>query len=106
MFMSTQAIAALQISSATFYRHTRKLGLQPRKKYRSNARWWLYDDVLRVMDSVYPTPEERAVLFFRMTGEKMEGKARKFKDPFSHPALLQVGYDTRESRSELVSLLG
>jgi len=66
VFTSTQAISALQVSSATFYRHVRKLQMQPRHKYKSNARWWTYDDLLRLLNSVYPTVEERAELFFRM----------------------------------------
>jgi len=66
VFSSTQAISAQQISSATFYRHVRKLQLRPRKKYKSNARWWTYDDLLRLLNSVYPTVEERADLFFRI----------------------------------------
>jgi hypothetical protein len=70
VFSSTQAISALQISSATFYRHVRKLQLRPRKKYKSNARWWTYDDLLLLLNSVYPTVEERAELFFRMREDK------------------------------------
>jgi len=66
VFTSTQGIHALQVSSATFYRHVRKLQMRPRKKYKSNARWWTYDDLLRLLNSVYPTAEERAELFFRM----------------------------------------
>ena len=66
VFTSTQGIHALQVSSATFYRHVRKLQMRPRKKYKSNARWWTYDDLLRLLNSVYPTVEERAELFFRM----------------------------------------
>ena len=66
VFTSTQGISALQVSSATFYRHVRKLGMRPRRKYKSNARWWTYDDLLRLLNSVYPTVEERAELFFRM----------------------------------------
>jgi len=66
IYTSTQGIQALQVSSATFYRHVRKLGMRPRRKYKSNARWWTYDDLLRLLNSVYPTVEERADLFFRM----------------------------------------
>jgi hypothetical protein len=66
VFTSTQGIHALQVSSATFYRHVRKLGIRPRKKYKSNARWWTYDDLLRLLNSVYPTLEERAEMYFRM----------------------------------------
>ena len=66
VYNSTQGIHALQVSSATFYRHIKKLRMRPRKKYRSNARWWTYDDLLRLLNSVYPTVEERAELFFRM----------------------------------------
>ena len=66
VFTSTQAIGALQVSSATFYRHVRELGMRPRRKCKSNARWWNYDDLLRLPNSVYPTVEERADLFFRM----------------------------------------
>ena len=66
IFTSMQGISALQVSSATFYRHVRKLQIRPRKKYRSNARWWTYDDLLRLLNSVYPTVEGRAELFFRM----------------------------------------
>jgi hypothetical protein len=66
VFTSTQGIHALQVSSATFYRHVRKLQLRPRKKCRSNARWWTYDDLLRLLNSVYPTIEERAEMYFRM----------------------------------------
>ena len=66
VFTSTQGIHALQVSSATFYRHVRKLQMRPRKKYKSNARWWTYDDLLRLLNSVYPTVEERADLFFRI----------------------------------------
>ena len=40
--------------------------MRPRKKYKSNARWWTYDDLLRLLNSVYPTVEERAKLFFRI----------------------------------------
>jgi len=29
--------------------------MRPRKKYKSNARWWTYDDLLRLLNSVYPT---------------------------------------------------
>ena len=70
VYTSTQGINALQVSSATFYRHVRKLQMRPRKKYKSNARWWTYDDLLRLLNSVYPTIEERAELFFRMHEEK------------------------------------
>jgi hypothetical protein len=70
VFTSTQGIHALQVSSATFYRHIRKLQLRPRKKYKSNARWWTYDDLLRLLNSVYPTVEERAEMYFRMGGGK------------------------------------
>ena len=66
VYTSTQGIHALKVSSATFYRHVRKLQMRPRKKYRSNARWWTYDDLLRLLNSVYPTVEERAKLFFRI----------------------------------------
>ena len=66
VFTSTQAISALQVSSATFYRHVRKLGMKPRKKYRTNSRYWLYDDLLHLLNSIYPSVEERAELFFRM----------------------------------------
>lgn len=66
VYTSTQGIHALQVSSATFYRHVRKLRMRPRKKYKSNARWWTYDDLLRVLNSVYPTVEERAEMYFRM----------------------------------------
>ena len=66
VYNSTQGIQALQVSSATFYRHVRRLQMRPRKKYKSNARWWTYDDLLRLLNSVYPTVEERAELFFRM----------------------------------------
>ena len=66
VYTSTQGIHALQVSSATFYRHIRKLQMRPRHKYKSNARWWTYDDLLRLLNSVYPTAEERAELFFRM----------------------------------------
>ena len=66
IYTSTQGINALQVSSATFYRHVRKLGMRPRKKYKSNARWWTYDDLLRLLNSVYPTVEERAEMYFRM----------------------------------------
>jgi hypothetical protein len=66
VFTSTQGIQALQVSSATFYRHVRKLGMRPRRKYKSNARWWTYDDLLRLLNSVYPTVEERAEMYFRM----------------------------------------
>ena len=69
MYTSTQAIGALQVSSATFYRHVRELGMCPRKKYKSNARWWTYDDLLRLLNSVYPTVEERAEMYFRMRKE-------------------------------------
>jgi len=68
VYTSTQAINALQISSATFYRHVRKLGMRSRRKYKSNARWWTYDDLLRLLNSVYPTVEERAEMYFRMRG--------------------------------------
>ena len=40
------------------------------KKDKSNARWWTYDDLLRLLNSVYPTVEERAELFFRMREDK------------------------------------
>jgi len=70
IYTSTQAIGALQVSSATFYRHIKKLRMRPRKKYRSNARWWTYDDLLRLLDSVYPGVEERAELYFRMHEEE------------------------------------
>ena len=53
IYTSTQGIQALQVSSATFYRHVRKLGMRPRRKYKSNARWWTYDDLLRLLNSVY-----------------------------------------------------
>jgi hypothetical protein len=66
VYTSTQAIQALQISSATFYRHVRKLRIRPRRKYKSNARWWTYDDLLRLLNSVYPTVEELAEMYFRM----------------------------------------
>ena len=66
VYNSTQGIHALQVSSATFYRHIKKLRMRPRKKYKSNARWWTYDDLLRLLDSVYPGVEERAELYFRM----------------------------------------
>ena len=66
VYSSTQGIHALQVSSASFYRHVRKLEMRPRRKYKSNARWWSYDDLLRLLNSVYPTVEERAELFFRM----------------------------------------
>lgn len=66
VYTSTQGIHALQVSSATVYRHVRMLQMRPRKKYKSNARWWTYDDLLRLLNSVYPTAEERAELFFRM----------------------------------------
>ena len=66
VYTSSQGIHALQVSSATFYRHLKKLQMQPRKKYKSNARWWTYDDLLRLLNSVYPTVQERAELFFRM----------------------------------------
>ena len=70
VYTSTQGIHALQISSATFYRHVRKLGMRPRRKYKSNARWWTYDDLLRLLNSVYPTVEERAEMYFRMHDDK------------------------------------
>ena len=70
VYTSTQGIHALQVSSATFYRHVRKLGMRPRKKYKSNARWWTYDDFLTLLNSVYPTLEERAELYFRMREDK------------------------------------
>jgi len=66
VYTSTQGIHALQVSSATFYRHVRKLGMRPRRKYKSNARWWTYDDLLQLLNSVYPTVEERAEMYFRM----------------------------------------
>ena len=66
VFTSTQGIHALQVSSATFYRHVRKLGMRPRRKYKANARFWTYDDLLRLLNSVYPTVEERAGMYFRM----------------------------------------
>jgi hypothetical protein len=66
IFTSTQGIHALQVSSATFYRHVKKLGMRPRRKYKTNARFWTYDDLLRLLNSVYPSVEERAELFFRM----------------------------------------
>lgn len=66
VYTSTQGIHALQVSSATFYRHVGKLQMRPIKKYKSNARWWTYDDFLRLLNSVYATVEERAELFFRM----------------------------------------
>jgi len=44
--------------------------MRPRKKYKSNARWWTYDDLLRLLDSVYPGVEERAELYFRMHEEE------------------------------------
>ena len=65
IFTSTQGIHALKVSSATFYRHVRKLEMRPRRNYKSNARWWTYDDLLRPLNSVYPSGEERAELFFR-----------------------------------------
>ena len=70
IYTSTQGIQALQVSSATFYRHVRKLGMRPRRKYNTNARFWTYDDLLRLLNSVYPTVEERAELFFRMREDK------------------------------------
>jgi len=70
VFTSTQGIHALQVSSATFYRHVRKLEILSRKKYRSNARWWTYDDLLKLLNSVYPTVEERAEMYFRMRDGK------------------------------------
>jgi hypothetical protein len=66
VFTSTQAISALQVSSATFYRHVTKLQMRPRRKYKSNARWWTYDDLLTLLNSVYPNVEERAEMYFRM----------------------------------------
>jgi len=48
----------------------RKLGMRPRKKYKSNARWWTYDDLLRLLNSVYPKIEERAEMYFRMHEEE------------------------------------
>ena len=66
VYTSTQGIQALQVSSATFYRHVRKLGMRPRRKYKTNARFWTYDDLLRLLNSVYPSVEERAEIYFRM----------------------------------------
>ena len=66
VYTATQGIHALQVSSATFYRHVRKLRMRPRKKYKSNARFWSYDDLLHVLNSAYPNVEERAELYFRI----------------------------------------
>ena len=70
VYTSTQAIGVLQVSSATFYRHIKKLRMRPRKKYWSNALWWTYDDLLRLLECVYQTVEEGAELYFRMHEEE------------------------------------
>ena len=66
IFNSTQAIKKLNVAPATFYRHVRLLGLSPRRKARTNERFWTYDDLMNLLSSIYPKVEDRVELFWEM----------------------------------------
>jgi predicted DNA-binding transcriptional regulator AlpA len=76
VWMSTELIAALQISSRTFYRHVSKLGIRPKKKAGSRARWWDYSQAMAILSSIYRTPRRRAELYFDLDA----GRSMKYSD--------------------------
>ena len=73
IFNSTQAIKKLNIAPATFYRHVRLLGLSPRRKARTNERFWTYDDLMALLASIYQKVEDRVELFWELG---MQNKGR------------------------------
>lgn len=66
IFNSTQAIKKLNVAPATFYRHVRLLGLSPRRKARTNERFWDYDTLMGLLNSIYPRIEDRLALFWQL----------------------------------------
>jgi len=53
VYTTVELIEALRISKDTFYRHKGKLGLIPRKKRNSNAKWWTHDQAMQLFSSIY-----------------------------------------------------
>ena len=54
VYSTVEAIKALRISPTTFYRHARRLGIRPRKKRHCKSRFYDYDSLMRILQSVYP----------------------------------------------------
>ena len=54
IFNTSQLIIALRVSPATFYRYKIMSSIEPRKKARSNAKFYDYDQAMKILNLIYP----------------------------------------------------
>jgi ACT domain-containing protein len=65
LFTATEAVENLRISSATFYKYKRLLGVEPLKKPGCRCRWYRAEDLIGVLEAVY-TPQRKFKLYTQL----------------------------------------
>ena len=68
VYTSTEAIKATRLSSSTFYKYARKLGIKPRKKANCRGRFWMYEDLVKIIMAAY-RPLDLVDLYFQLREE-------------------------------------
>ena len=73
VYTSGQAIRACRLSSSTFYKYAKLLNIKPRKKARCRCRYWLYEDLLKIILESYK-PLDLLDLYFQLREEEERKK--------------------------------
>lgn len=79
VYNSTAAIRACRLSSSTFYKYARKLGIKPRKKANCRGRFWMYEDLVKIIMATYQ-PLDLFDLYFQLHQEMAYEEAMKGED--------------------------